>query len=57
MNLDASGDMTDDFRDYTRQINLELITRSFKETHFLRSTPDDVLEILSRYPESTRCDE
>lgn len=56
MNLDASGDMTDDFRDYTRQMNLDLIRHSFKGTHFLRNVPDDVLEEWSRYPESTRCD-
>ena len=56
IDLDASGDMTESFCDYTQQMNLELIRHSFKETHFLRNVPDDVLRELSRYPESTRCD-
>ena len=44
MNLDASGDMTENFRDYTQQMNLDLITQSFKETYFLRNIPYSVLE-------------
>jgi penicillin V acylase-like amidase (Ntn superfamily) len=55
MNLDGSGDMTDHFRHYTRQMNLDLIRHSFKETGFLRDIPDDDLEVLSKYPENTRC--
>jgi len=56
MNLQVSGDMTPLFQIYTEQINLDLIKHSFKETYFLKNTPDDVLKELSIYPESARCD-
>ncbi|MBW1781923.1 MAG: linear amide C-N hydrolase [Deltaproteobacteria bacterium] len=55
MNLDASGDMTDDFRDYTPQLNLDLIRHSFKETSFLRNVPDSFIEELAKYPEHAPC--
>jgi penicillin V acylase-like amidase (Ntn superfamily) len=56
MNFDVSGDMVDHFHDYTRKVNLELIRHSFEGTYFLNNIPDDVLEELSKYPESTCCD-
>jgi len=56
IDLDASGDMTESFRDYTQQMNLDLIRHSFKGTSFLKSIPDNRLDELSRYPESTLCD-
>jgi choloylglycine hydrolase len=55
MGLDVSGDVTHLFHDYTRQMNLDLIRYSFKGTYFLGDTPDTVLEELSKYPESARC--
>jgi len=52
MNLDGSGDMKDNFLDYTREMNLDLIQHSWKEFNM----PDSFLERLSTYPERTRCD-
>lgn len=57
MDLDASGNITDHFRDYTQQMNLESIRHSFKGTDFLKNIPDSVLEELSTYPESMRCEQ
>lgn len=57
MNFDALGDMTDNFQDYTQQMNLELIKRSFSETYFLRSIPHSLLEEFAKYPENTFCNE
>lgn len=56
IDVDESGDVTHLFQIYTQQMNLDLIRHSFQETYFLRDIPDDVLEELSRYPESARCD-
>jgi len=52
MNLDGSGDMKDNFLDYTKKMNLDLIRHSWKESNM----PDSFLERLSTYPERTRCD-
>jgi len=50
MNLDGSGDMKDNFLDYTRKMNLDLLRHSY-------NTLDNLLERMSKYPERTRCDE
>lgn len=55
MNLDKSGDMTDNFRNYTQQMNLDLIRHSFRETYFLTGVPYEALVELSKYPESFSC--
>jgi penicillin V acylase-like amidase (Ntn superfamily) len=57
MDTDFSGNISNEFYDYTPQYNLDLIRHAFKETYFLNNVPDPVLEILSRYPESTSCTE
>jgi penicillin V acylase-like amidase (Ntn superfamily) len=53
MNIDGSGDMKANFQDCTRNMNLDLIRHSWKESNM----PDSFLERLSTYPERTRCDE
>ena len=55
INLAGSGDMTDNFSDYTQQVNFDLIRHTFKETYFLSDINDDILEEISKYPESTTC--
>jgi penicillin V acylase-like amidase (Ntn superfamily) len=57
IDTDCSGNASNKFYDYTQQYNLDLIKHAFKETYFLSSVPDPVLEFLSRYPESTSCTE
>ena len=52
MNLDRSGDMKDNFLDYTRKMNLDLLRHSWNGSNI----PDSFLERLATYPERTRCD-
>lgn len=57
MNAEGSGNILDDFLDYTQEVNRKLIGNVFKKTEFLKDTPEDVLDAISRYPESTVCTE
>jgi penicillin V acylase-like amidase (Ntn superfamily) len=52
---DLSGDVTSKFMDYTQQINRNFIGKAFKNHVFLRNVPENNLDIISRYPESTIC--
>lgn len=56
-NADFAGDVTDKFRDYSWEINRDLIRASFGKTPFLQSIPPEVLERISRYPNSLVCKE
>jgi choloylglycine hydrolase len=55
INADLSGNVTDNFIDYTRRINRNLIGNAYKKTSYLMFVPDDVIDSRSRYPESTIC--
>jgi len=55
IHTDLSGDVTNNFIDYTQKINRNLIENSFRKIPFLRNTPEDELDRISRYPESTIC--
>jgi hypothetical protein len=55
IHTDLSGDVTNNLIDYTQKINRNLIENSFKKIPFLRNTPDNELDRISRYPESTIC--
>ncbi len=57
INLAGSGDMKDNFSDYTRKVNLDLIRRSYKETNITAEIPDEILEHISKYPERTTCNQ
>jgi len=57
MNADLTGSVTQMFTDYTYEINSALIRHVFGEVEFLKEVPDEVLNIISRYPESTQCTE
>ena len=55
IHIDLSGDVTNNFIDYTQKFNRNLIENSFRKIPFLRNTPEDELDRISRYPESTIC--
>ncbi len=57
MNTHLSGDVTNNFSDYTQQINRDLIGNVFREVEFLKDIPAEMLDGLSLYPESTVCTE
>ena len=55
---DLSGDVTKNFIDYTQQFNRKLIGNAFKKTYVspeLSGMPEEVLDAISRYPETTIC--
>jgi penicillin V acylase-like amidase (Ntn superfamily) len=52
-----AGNVTDRFVDYTYEANYDLINRSYSDTEFLRDTPDNIREIVARYPQSLSCKE
>ncbi len=53
---DLSGDVTDQFRDYTQQINREVIGGALASTPGLESVPTEVIDRISSYPNSTTCE-
>lgn len=55
LDADVEGDVARHLVPYTRAINLELVTSSFRKTDFLAGTPAAELEQVARYPESTTC--
>ena len=55
---DLSGDVTKNFIDYTQQINRKLVGLAFKKSWTIPEIslfPEEVLDIISRYPETTIC--
>ena len=52
-----AGNVTDRFVDYTYEVNYDLINRSYSDTEFLQDTPDNIREIVARYPEGLTCKE
>jgi choloylglycine hydrolase len=57
INANLSGDIADRFVDYTRELNRDLIGRSFSKGESLKDTPKTVLDALAQYPETTVCTE
>ncbi len=55
VNAEIEGDVTDEFQDYSQQINGDLIRNTFKKTPDLRDVPEQTLKYLTVYPEYTRC--
>jgi hypothetical protein len=49
VNADLSGDVSNDFIDYTYEINRDLIIKTSPDM------PDEVIDIFSHYPETTFC--
>ena len=50
-----TGDVTSNFIDYTRKINRTLIGNACKKTAQLRDLPENELDGIAQYPESTVC--
>ncbi|NIO29547.1 MAG: hypothetical protein GTO29_13450 [Candidatus Latescibacteria bacterium] len=50
-----SGDVSEEFEDYSCEKNRALIMKTFSQTEFLKEVTPDLLEILARYPESLSC--
>ncbi len=55
INAVQAGDVTDDFEDYTRERNRQLIGNSFRKTSFLRNISQERLDRLSKYPDTHKC--
>lgn len=55
LDADVEGDVARHLVPYTRALNLELVTGSFRKTDFLADVPAAELERVARYPESTVC--
>jgi len=56
MNMDAEGDVTKSFADYTRKANRDLIERSFNGTPFLTAVPKEAKDEYAAYPERMTCE-
>ncbi len=54
INARLSGDVARDFIDYTSGANRDLIFNVFHRVEFLKAIPDEQLEALAQYPETTR---
>lgn len=55
MLADLKGDVTAQFKDYTWEANYALIKKAFSETSFMKSTPEMVMTVLAKYPETLHC--
>jgi len=53
----TAGNVTALFEDYTFEANYDLINRSYSDTEFLQDTPDNIREIVARYPDGLTCKE
>jgi choloylglycine hydrolase len=51
----GSGNITDDFSDYSFEANYRLLKKSYAGTSFLQNIPDQAIRENARYPESVRC--
>ena len=56
VNADLSGDVTDKFVAYTRQLNRNLTANAFRKTVYLPKLPDEVFDAIARYPDTFVCD-
>jgi len=57
LNVDLAGDILQSLEDYATTVNLDLVLSTFGQTDFLKDVPEDVLQAIARYPESTTCTE
>lgn len=55
LNADLSGDVTNQFTDYTYSANRDLIGRTYSKTDFLSRIPDKILDAIARFPEKCEC--
>ena len=57
INADLEGNITDNFTDYSVEANKKLITNSFSKSPRFEGPPEELLESLAQYPDSTVCTE
>ena len=50
-----TGDVTRHFRNYTRDVNRDLIQRAFRGTDFLKNVPDAAKDRFAEFPERFAC--
>jgi hypothetical protein len=55
LDADVQGDVAKSLVPYTRELNRELVTASFRKTSMLADVPAAELERVARYPESDSC--
>ncbi len=55
IDTDRTGDITNSFVPYSTEINRNLVYKSYRQTEFLKNTPDRILEAHAEYPESIVC--
>lgn len=55
LEADVQGDVAKRLVPYTRELNRDLVTASFRKTPFLARVPEAELERVTRYPESGVC--
>jgi choloylglycine hydrolase len=55
VNADLSGEVTENFSDYTYNANRDLIGRAYRKTSFLSQIPDERLDAIARFPERFEC--
>lgn len=57
LTADLSGNISAEFDEYSRQINLDLVRYAINGTPFMKGMPDRVMLQRAKYPESTICTE
>jgi penicillin V acylase-like amidase (Ntn superfamily) len=57
VNADLSGDVTDKFVDYSRQMNRDLTANAFNKTAYLPQLPDKVFNAIAQYPDTFVCEQ
>ena len=55
LNAEESGDVTPQFKQYSRTANRDLIQRSFNGTDFLKNVPDKARDAYAEFPERFTC--
>jgi len=55
IDLEAVGDVTSRFVDYTRDANFDLMVRAFEGTPFLKHVPESSIRDFAAYPERAHC--
>jgi hypothetical protein len=54
IDTDKPGNISRYFMEFNKDINKKLIYDAFKNTEFLKDTPDEFLDQLSKYPETIK---
>jgi hypothetical protein len=55
INAGMAGDVSDQFIEYTYQLNRDVIKNAYRKTEFLQDVSDTVIDSIAAYPESLVC--